>query len=446
MQRTGIGRRRGSELSRRDFLRLGGAGLAGAALLGAAGCGGGGQGGANEIILSFGPDDTGTLPKLIQQFNEQNQGNFQVRIREMPSDTGAYFDQLRTEFQAGGGDIDVIIGDVIWPAQFAANGWILDLSDRFNDTDAFLPGPMQSNTYDGKVWGVPWYTDAGLLYYRSDLLEQAGFSEPPATWDELKEQALQTVQDTDTKDGFVFQGAEYEGGVCNGCEYIWTHGGNILDPEDPSRVIIDSPESTAGLQTWHSMIADGVAPQSVLQYKEDEAHAAFLRGDAVFLRNWPYVYALVANPEESEIKPEQVGITPIPVAQEGNRSFSTLGGWNFFINAASDMQEQGWEFIRWMTAPEQLKTNALQGSKLPTRQSLYDDPEILENVPVARLGKEAIVQNSTPRPVSPYYSDMSLELAKQFNSALAGDVSAGQAVDTLQSDLQQIVEEGQQVS
>jgi hypothetical protein len=184
--------------------------------------------------------------------------------------------------------------------------------------------------------------------------------------------------------------------VCNGCEYIWTHGGNILDPEDPTKVVIDSPESVAGLATEHSMIEDGVADQSVLQYKEDESHAAFLRGDAVFLRNWPYVYALVANPEESEIKPEQVGITPIPVAQQGNRSYSTLGGWNFFINAASDMQEEGWEFIKWMTAPEQLKTNALQGSKLPTRQSLYDDSEILEKVPVARLGKEAIVQNSTP--------------------------------------------------
>jgi multiple sugar transport system substrate-binding protein len=445
MQRRRIGGGPGTGLSRREFLRLGGAGLAGAALFGAAGCGGGGQGGSNEIILSFGPDDTGTLPKLIDKFNQQNEGNYQVKIREMPSDTGAYFDQLRTEFQAGGGDIDVIIGDVIWPAQFAANGWIMDLTDRFKDTDQFLPGPMQSNTYDGKVWGVPWYTDAGLLYYRQDLLEEAGFSGPPATWDELKEMALKTTQDTGTKDGFVFQGAEYEGGVCNGLEYIWTNGGNVLDPENPSQVVIDSPESAAGLETWHSMIEDGVAPQSVLQYKEDEAHAAFLRGDSVFLRNWPYVYALVANPEESEIKPEQVGVSPIPVAGD-NRSYSTLGGWNFFINAASDMQEEGWEFIRWMTAPEQLKTNALQGSKLPVRQSLYEDQEILDNVPVARLGKEAIVQNSTPRPVSPFYSDMSLELAKQFNAALAGDTSPDQAVNTLQSQLQQIVEEGEQVS
>ncbi len=105
----------GAELSRRDFLKLGGAGLAGAALLGTAGCGGGSQGGSNDVLLSFGPDDTGTLPKLIDKFNKQSKG-FKVDYREMPSDTGQYFDKIRTQFQAGGGDIDIVIGDVIWPA------------------------------------------------------------------------------------------------------------------------------------------------------------------------------------------------------------------------------------------------------------------------------------------------------------------------------------------
>ena len=105
--------RGGANLSRKDFLRLGGAGLAGAALLGAAGCGGGGQGDGNNIVFSWGTDDTGTLPELLDKFNKQNEGNFQVTYREMPSDMGQYFDQLRTEFQAGGGEIDVIGGDVI---------------------------------------------------------------------------------------------------------------------------------------------------------------------------------------------------------------------------------------------------------------------------------------------------------------------------------------------
>jgi multiple sugar transport system substrate-binding protein len=387
--------------------------------LGTAGCGGGGGSASNDVLISFGSDDTGALPKLIEQFNKQS--DFKIKYREMPAATDQYFDKLRTQFQAGGGDIDIIIGDVIWPAQFAANGWIADLTDRFTDADEFLPGPMQAASYDGKVYAVPWYTDAGLLYSRVDLLEKAGFSEPPATWEELQEMANKVKMDEGIKNGFVFQGAEYEGGVCNGLEYIWTHRGDILDPNDPSKMVIDSPKSVAGLATWRGMVESGASPQAALQYQEDESHSSFLNGEAVFIRNWPYLYALAGSSDFPNVKQDQVGISPIPVPEEGGQSSSTLGGWNFLINAASDKQDQAWEFIKFMTAPEQLIVNAKQGSKLPTRKNLYEEPEVTDNVPVARLGKEAIIQNSRPRPVTPLYSDVSLELAAGFNAALSGD-------------------------
>src|ERR671921_742706 len=168
----------GRKFNRRDFLKMSGAGLAGAALLGSSACGGGGSGGSGDLIFSMGQDSTGTLQPLVDKFNKQKKG-FKVKYQAMPTDSGAYFDKLRTQFQAGVGDIDVIGGDVIWPAQFAANGWILDLTDKFpkSEQDKFLPGTISSVTYDGKIYGVPWYTDAGMLYYRKDLLEKSGFSE-----------------------------------------------------------------------------------------------------------------------------------------------------------------------------------------------------------------------------------------------------------------------------
>ena len=154
------------------------------------------------------------------------------------------------------------------------------------------------------------------------------------------------------------------------------------------------------------MIEDGLVTRGVLQYTEDQSQASFTDGDAVFLRNWPYVYAIVNDPESSKVKPEQVGVAPIPVGEGQPQSYSTLGGWNFSINAASDKQDEAWEFIQWMTAPEQLKIHALDASRLPTRLSLYDDQEILDKVPVAKLGKEVIIDNTRPRPVSPVYSDI----------------------------------------
>ncbi len=434
----GSGALAGRGISRRDFLRIGGAGLAGAALLGAAGCGGGGGGGGTgDIILAMGTDSSGTLPTLVERFNKQ--ADFKVNYREMPTDTGQFFDQLRTEFQAGASEIDVIGGDVIWPAQFAANGWILDVSDRFPESERqkFLQGPIESLIYEDGIYGIPWFTDAGMLYYRRDLLEDSGISQPPTTWTELKEMADQVSQETNTKYGFVFQGAEYEGGVCNGLEYIWTHGGDVLDG---NQVVVDSPEAAAGLETEYSMVADGVAPRAVSTYKETETDPTFLNGDAVFARNWPYMYALAGSEDYPKLKPEQIGVAALPVG-EGGPTASALGGWNMLINANSQNQDNAWEFAQWMTAPEQMKFRALEATILPTRKSLYEDQEILDQVPVIRLGAEAL-ENSKPRPVSPYYSDMSLQMAEQFNQTLKGNVSPEQAVKTLQQELSSIIEQG----
>src|SRR5215212_5638721 len=435
----GSGVSTGRKLNRREFLKIGGAGLAGAALLGATGCGGG-SGGSGDLIFSMGPDDAqGTMAALIKKFNKQS--DFKVTHRVMPADTGSYFDKLKTEFQAGTGDIDVIGGDVIWPAQLAANGWIMDLTDKFpaSEQQKFLDGPLESVSYDGKVWGVPWYTDAGMLYHRIDLLEKSGYSEPPKTWDELKEMADKVKKDQGIKYGFVFQGDAYEGGVCNGLEYIWTHGGNAVDPNDPNKILIDSPEAAAGLATEASMLSSGVAPEAVSTYQEPETDAAFFGepGDAVFARQWPYGYAYLDT--KGYLKQDQVGVGPLPT-KEGQDLASCLGGWDMLINAQSDMQEEAWEFIKFMTAPEQMKFRTVKATVLPTRTALLSDPEIAK-IPVVAQGKPAI-ENTHPRPVSEYYADMSLEMNEQFNSALKGDVSPEQAVSTLQKSLEEIVEAG----
>jgi multiple sugar transport system substrate-binding protein len=424
-------------MSRRAFLRMGGAGLAGAALLGTAGCGGGGGSFTGEVVVGFGREESGALEALIKRFNEQA-GDITVRWRRMPSDTGAYFDQLRTEFQAQSDELTVIAGDVIWPAQFAANGYIIDLSDRFTEEmrGQFLEGPVQSNTYEGAVYGVPWFTDAGLLYYRTDYLEEAGFSAPPTTWDELKEQAGKIVQDGIAQSGFLFQGAEYEGGTVNGLEYINSHGGQVLDPNDASNVTIDSPESVAGLTTERSLVEDGVSPQAVSTYDEPACEAPFFNGDAAFVRNWPYMYTLLPDDVRNN-----VDIAPLP-AGEGGESVSGLGGWNFFINAYApqEAQDAAWEFISFMTAEEQQKFYALEGSYLPTRSALYEDQEVADKVPTVRLAPEALAR-TVPRPISPVYSDMSLEMAEQFNASLGGDVPPEEAISTLQQQLQDIADQ-----
>ena len=440
---AGSGVPAGRKLNRRDFLKMSGTGLAGAALLGASGCGGGG-GGSGNIAFSMGPDDPNkTYTKLVDKFNKQNKGSFQVTIREMPADTGAYFDKLRTEFQAGGGEIDVIGGDTIWPIQFAAQGWVQDLSDNFpaSEQNKFLPAPIQASIYEGAIYGVPWFEDAGLLYSRSDLLEQAGYSAPPETWDELKEMALKISQDKGIPNGFVFQGKNYEGGVCDALEYIRTHGGDVLSNVTSGDVVIDSPEATAGLETYHSMITDGVAPKAVANMDETISVPVFGNGEAVFLREWPGTYGDIAG-GAYKIKKEQVAVSPIPV-DPGNESSSTLGGWTFMINAQTDMPDEAWEFVKFMTSYESFKYRAIEGGYISARKAILDDPAVQEAIPTVKLAKDVLLEYATSRPVTQYYGDMSLEMQEQFNNALTGDTSPQQAVETLQKNLSSIMQQAE---
>ena len=437
-------RTRSRGLSRREFLKVGGAGLAGAALLGAAGCGGGEQsGGATELYFHAPTDTTGTTPKLIGQFNEKYKGKYKVFFQRGNSDTGQRLDKLRTQFQAGGEGIDIILGDVIWTAELAESGWISDLSDRFPESEqqAFLPGSVEAIIYNGKPYGMPWYTDTGLLYYRKDLLQKSGYDGPPKTWDELKQMTRKVRAESDIKFGFVFQGARYEGGVCDACEFIWSHGGNVLDPEDPTKVVIDSPQAIAGLETERSMITDGIAPKSVTVYEESETDGVFLSGDAIFLREWPYAYALVGTSDYPNLEPEQVGVSELPSA-DGKPGNGTVGDQPLYISTSSKYPDEAWKFIEFVTASEQQKFRALEGSYLPTISDLYDDPEIRDTVPVVALAKEAL-QHTRPRPVSPYYSDMSLEMQDQFHASLRGDTTPEEAARMLKSELENIIQQGQ---
>ena len=425
-------------LSRREFLKLGGAGLAGVSLLGAPGCSGEKREGRARLVFSHGPEGAEIWQKQIDHFNKQHRGEIEVVLHQAPADTGQYFEMLRTGFQAGETRADVISGDVIWPAQFAANGWISDLSNRFSSSrrNRHLPGAIASNTHEGRIYGVPWFTDAGMLYYRKDLLEKSGYTQAPKTWDELQEMVDRIQREQGIKYGFVFQGADYEGGVVNALEFVWNAGGDVLDPK--GEVVIGEPRAVDGLRAARGLIESGASPEAVSSFKELEAYTIFLAGDAVFMRNWPFVYALSADSSVSKIKPEQIGLAPLPTARSGGRSSSGLGGWNLMINAASDKPDEAWTFIEYLSAPERQRARALQGGYLPTIKNLYDDAEILEKVPVAALGKEAI-KNVRSRPASPFYYDISLSISERFHASLTGSISPDEAAATLQRDLEKIL-------
>jgi multiple sugar transport system substrate-binding protein len=418
--------------------------------------GGGGEGAVQELTVSVNfdplrPGSSENMQDLVEKFNKKYKDQYAVNLRKMPSDSGQYFKELKTEFQRGSDGIDVIGGDVTWPAELAENHWIDDLSDRFPESEQqkFLRAPIQANTYEDKIWGVPWYTDAGMLYYRKDLLKKSGFSSPPEDWGNDKTSSKNTLtrmtgevqldQQAQGEEypGFVFQGANYEGGVVNALEYIYSYGGHVLDPNDPSKVVIDSYESAFGFEREYAMVWGDVAPKEVATYREKESAEQFLIGNAVFCRNWSYMYDL-AETDDDYISKDQIGIAPLPAGDAD--SVSGLGGQNFYISAYSDEKGAAWKFIKFATSAEQQKSGAIEAGLLPTRRELYEDQELLDKVPVMDLGKEAI-WNAEPPLVSPYYSEMWPVMAEQFNAALKRGEGSVEAINALQTKLTKIVKQ-----
>lgn len=424
----------GQALSRRHFLQLSAAGAGGLALAGLSGCSDSPGKSGGPVVLAVSPDLKDLIAKPIKQFAT---GGTQVKVRVMPADTGQFFDQMRTQLQAGAAEIDVFMGDISWPIQFGSNGWLADISSRFDaGTRAqYFESAVKANTWKGKIYGLPWFTDAGILYYRKDLLEASGYSAPPATWAELQQMAAKVSKDKKVRNGFVFQGAQYEGGTVNGLEFIRSAGGDVLTD---GKVTVNSAKAIRGLQIQRSMVQSGVSPRAVAQFKEDESGGAFMNGDAVFLRNWPFMYASLADPEASKVRTEQVGVAELPVAEAGHTPVNVGGGWNFMINAKSGRQDAAWKLAQFMSAPAQQKVWAAEGGYMPTRPSVFDDPEVIKAQPVLKLAKAAAQHTTTP-PTSPNYSDMSLAMAQAFNESLRGAASPEQTAERLQAKLERIV-------
>ena len=451
-----------SPVSRREFLKTSAAGVAGASVLGRSAPYVHADSQAVEISYAWGPDDSGTLQPIIDDFNREHEGEIQVSWHLMPRASDAFYRQLVSDFEANAADYAVFASDSPWTASLVRNGYATNLTSRFRDvygTDQFVDAAIQSAAYKLRIYGVPWYTDAGMFFYRRDLLEQNGFSDPPSTWEELTSMAQTAMQNEDNiEHGIVFQGDAYEGGVTNALEYIWNAGGRVMSLRsntgstmgqntlDPNVIQVNSKEAAAGLAAARGFIEDGVAPSDVTSFREEEAWVEFLGGRSVFMRNWPYVFGLIDAEETQErldadpVTADQIGVAPLPSASANRRGYSCLGGWNLMINdnVSSREKDAAWTFIRYLTEQEQQKRRAVGGGFLPTRSALYDDPEVQKEAPGINRSREA-VRRARIRPVSPLYPEMSPRIATAFTRTLRGDMTAQQSAQRLEQELTSIM-------
>src|SRR5215831_552285 len=295
-----------------------------------------------------------------------------------PDDSSATLPLFQQQWAAKSPDVDVYMIDVIWQGIAAPHA--VDLKKYYKDDEIkqFFPAIIQNNTVGGKLVSIPWFTDAGILYCRTDLLEKYGYKEPPKTWEELAEMAKK-IQDGERKDGkkdfqgFVFQGKASESVTCNALEWVYSYGGGtIIDPD--KKVTINNPNAIKALQTARSWVGT-ISPAGVVTYGEEEARNVWQAGNAAFMQNWPYAYA-TGQDEKSPIK-GKFDVTVLPKGGDNGKNAACLGGWQLMVSTYSKQPDAAADLVKFMTSQESQKKRAIALSQFPTYPALYADPDVL---------------------------------------------------------------------
>src|SRR5215210_1971226 len=413
------------------------AALAAAVMLAIGGCGGGGDddGGGNapdaekagkakasgNVTWCIGKDTSGAFGTVVDNFNKANP-KAKVKLLELPEDAGEQRRLQIQRLQAKSAECDVLGMDVIWTAEYAAQAWLLDVSDFIGENgDKFIKSTVDTTEYEGKNWAVPFNSNAGFIYFRSDEVDTA-----PDTWEALYDEAKKG-------NGVVYQGFRYEGLTVNFLELLYSAGGSVVS-DDGKEATADSQEVKDVLTFMADGVKSGAVPKAVTTYKEEESRRAFESGNATFMRNWPYAYALG---KDSKIA-DKFDIATFP-GFAGNEGAGVIGGYNLAISAYSKNAEGALAFIDFATSPDQQKIMATEASLPPTIASVYDDPAVKKAMPFAEDLRTAIEQ-AKPRPVSPVYPQITEAIYNNVYDALQGKASPDEAASKMNDEIQKALE------
>lgn len=441
---------------------------------------------AVEVVISTGVQTTDAVTDMVAKFNAEVADGYTVKLQESTWETQNQHDTYVTKLAAKDKDIDIISMDVIWPAEFTEAGWLEPLDDLFADTgyekDLYLEAPILAGTYKGKQYGVPWFHDSAMLFYRADILKYAADNDiipanrPPNTWAELRDWTRWMLADDDLLDefeetegslkGFVWQAREYEGMICDFMEYLGGTGQtSFLIDDEPAFNTTQARETLVFMKSLFDEVniteshADGrmvrTSPEPVLTYHEETSRAVWNAGNAIFHRNWPYAYRLsmddaFLNGSEgtylnTSLNSEKAfGVKPMPpkdASVTGART-SCLGGWQLGLNVYSEHKTEAKEFIRWLTDSEQQEYYLLEGGQIPTREAVYSDADVLASDQAYVYELLPVFKQALPRPVHPDYPAMSKAIWAPMHTYLAGGYNLNEATEKMDEAVNDILAAG----
>jgi trehalose/maltose transport system substrate-binding protein len=398
--------------------------------------------GAQAATISISCGAVGLELQLCQQGANawaKKTGN-QVNVISTPNSSTERLALYQQMLAANSSDIDVYQIDVIWPGILANH--FIDLSKYIDkaEIDQNFKAIVENNTVNGALVAMPWFTDAGVLYYRKDLLDKYG-KKPPTTWQELTDTAkaildAEHAAGNSKLQGFVFQAKAYEGLTCDALEWVASFGGGTI-VDDKGKITINNPKAVEAINLAGSWVGK-IAPEGVLNYSEEESRGVFQSGNAVFMRNWPYAWAL-GNAEGSEVK-GKIGVTVLPMGGTDGKHAATLGGWQLAVSKYSKNPKIAADLVAYLTSYDEQKRRAIKGSYNPTIAKLYKDPEVLAASPffgdLYETFTHAIARPS--RVTGAKYNQVSSEFFNAVHAVLSGKTDAATSLKALERRLDRL--------
>jgi len=379
---------------------------------------------------------------ILVEAYERTHPAIRVNLVPLPDNTDSKRTMIREAIQKGINAPDVYFGDVVWPAEFGSDRVALPLDGVFGDElwKRFPPEFVNAFTYGGKRYAVPFHSDQGLLYYRSDLVNS---EEVPRTWEDLKVVARGLRERGGFTYGFVWQGKQYEGLTCNWLEMLSAAGGQVLDDEGArSRMI--SQESTRALRFMRQLIDEEVTPPDVIYFAEPDTSKLFASGKAPFMRGWSSAYS---NLEEllGQNAGGKVGVASLPTFPgQPYPGPSTVGGWGLYINPNTKKLDAAKEFVDWLTDVPAQRIVA-RYSLIPTNREVRSDENVMSVNPALRVvleratGAEASWLVTRPSN-TPAYPDVSKAIYVNIHRALTGEATPEQALADADREINTILE------
>ncbi len=381
-----------------------------------------------SLAGNFSRERLAALDELIARYEALNT-DVKVEVVRAPKDSVQRREWVADRLGKGDTSLDILLLDATWPAEFAAGGSLVPLEERSEslgiEPSAFLPGTIQANEFRGHLVALPWVADAGLLYYRRDLLDAYGY-DPPSTWADLQQVALGITEREGLPEGYVWQGTADENLTCNTLEQIWSHGGDVFDSD--GNIVFDSPQTRSALEQMRDLVASGASPRDIADYDDGSSLAAFRNGDSAFMRHWSTTWDYV-NSEDSPVA-GKVGMAALPA--------SCLGGQSLALSSHSLHPEQALQFMAFLAGYEQQAHMALAANQPPVLTAAYEDVALLERSPLLEILATVLV-DAKSRPSLAEYALLSEAIHTEVNSMLAGDQGAETTAANIQRGIESIL-------